>query len=127
MFGGPGVNICSDCVQVCDQIIDEEGLRAPYDPTESLESRLVRARGHLERQLGRRPTVSEFAAEIGADEDQAFVETLRRLAPSRDPSENPTGPGFASLLLEVRGLRAQLGDLCDRLAELVDGQSPPTD
>jgi ClpX C4-type zinc finger/Sigma-70 region 3 len=89
LVAGPGVYICDECIGLCNDIIEEEGvvihegdlIASPEDaPFSDEDARVFEARRRLTGRLGRRPTVAELGAELGLDEDNV-TEILRRASP----------------------------------------------
>jgi hypothetical protein len=131
LIAGPGVYICNECIGLCNDIIEEEGIviqtgdfiASPEDdPFSEEDARVFEARGLLTGRLGRRPTVAELAAELGLDEDN-ITEILRRASP-RPPEKDVQawGPDEADLTpipVALRTIQHQLSELAQRLAELV--------
>ena len=86
LIAGPGVYICDECIEMCHEIITEggpAGSSPPDRPTPGwavadrhLLARVTEVRRRLEGQLGRRPTITELAAELGLEE-QELTKVLR--------------------------------------------------
>ena len=61
-----------------------------------LLNRVIRSRGHLEGQLGRRPTITELAADLGLEETKV-IEILRHVGEPMSLSEQVRSDGDAEL------------------------------
>jgi len=122
LIAGPGVYICNECIQLCVDIMEEEGIESPEAagaPPRTDDQRHWReTQCVLAERLGRRPTVAELAAELGWTE-QRVAEAGRGagmvIAPAA--STGADSAGLAAALLEVQ---RQLDRLARRVAGLVD-------
>jgi hypothetical protein len=136
LIAGPGVYICNECVNLCNEIIDEEGVkiveaegakvtedegvdtgRPEGGPSSAEGERVVQARGAFISRQGRRPTVAELAAELGLDVE-ALTEFLRQATPEQtEPTDGPERPPVSVALQRIQ---QQLNELSARLADVVD-------
>jgi AraC-like DNA-binding protein len=133
LIAGPGVYICNECVALCVEILDEEGIvihegeLIPSPPEGSSlaaeDATVVEARGRLTASLGRRPTVAELAAELGLSED-GLTETLRRdSSTGPETSVREWKPGVANLAPDSPALwviHRQVTELTEKLTGLVE-------
>ncbi len=123
LIAGPGVYICNECIELCNDIIIIEGpggpggAESPEVPRSDDQRRWREAQRALVGRLGRQPTVSELAAELGWTEER--LTTVRRgaWAALTRAAASPT-----DVAGELRGLQRQLERLARRVAGLV-GQS----
>jgi hypothetical protein len=121
LIAGPGVYICNECIKLCNDVIDEEGIENP----EASETPLTDDQLHwretqrvLAERLGRRPTVAELAVELGWTEERvteagrgAWMATATAASTGADPA------GMAGALREVK---RELDRLARRVAGLAD-------
>ena len=66
LIGGPGVSICNECVDLCNDIIEDEGIRSrpPEGPTSSGETGASQLPGRLDAGPGRRLVGAHLAADL---------------------------------------------------------------
>ena len=66
LIAGPGVYICNECIDLCNDIIEEEGARSrpPEGPTSFGEAGASRVPGRLDAGSGRRVIVARLAADL---------------------------------------------------------------
>ena len=125
LIAGPdGVYICNECVRLCDDILDEavvntsRGTETPASPPSDDRRRWLEARQTLVERLGRHPSVSELAAELGWTADRV---TAIGGAPSAWMGvAGFAGTGPAGMTGELRGVQRQLHQLARRVAVLIE-------
>jgi hypothetical protein len=131
LIAGPGVYICNECIALCNDIIEEEGLAQPEametvasSPTND-QRKWRAAHDVVSERLGRRPTVAELAEELGWTDDQVTDAGRGTWVATGTPA---TGPGPASLGDGLRRVQRQLDQLARHIAVLVEqadaGNSP---
>ena len=132
LIAGPGVYICNECIGLCNDIIEEEGIviqqgdllrpSPEHAPLSEEDATVFEALGRLTGRLGRRPTVAELAAELGLDEDK-ITEILRRVPPrppeTGEQAQRPDVADPTPIPVALRMIQHQLSDLSQRLADLV--------
>ena len=125
LIAGPGgVYICNECVKLCDDIIEEvlvntpSGAETPASPPSDDRRRSVEARQVLIERLGRHPSVSELAAELGWTDDRVTAIWGAPSAWTGVAGFASTGP--AGMTGELRGVQRQLHQLAQRLAVLIE-------
>lgn len=122
LIAGPGVYVCNECIQLCVDIMEEEGIEsteaAEVPPLTEDQLRWRETQRVLVERLRRRPTVAELAAELGWTEQRvteagrgAWMATAPAVSTGADPAD------MAAALLEVQ---RQLDRLARRVAGLVD-------
>lgn len=120
LIAGPGCYICNECIALCNDILEEElgdtpaggevGGTGPLGDDD--RRRLREARGALYARLGRAPTVSELAAELGwtdARVTRAARHTWFATAPAPRGDDDVTAR-LTSLQRQVDELRRQLAE-----------------
>ena len=125
LIAGPGgVYICNECVKLCNDIIEEvlvntpSGAETPASPPSDDRRRWLEARQVLIERLGRHPSASELAAELGWNADRV---TAIWGAPSAATGEAGfAGTGPAGMTSELRGVQRQLHQLARRVAVLIE-------
>jgi hypothetical protein len=131
LIAGPSVYICNECIALCNEIIDEEGVvtyEGPYTvrPSETTarvapDSRVFETCRRLEERLGRRPTMAELAADLDLDELQ-ITDILRRTAGEGVTESGGawTRPSPEPDSVDLRAVQRQLAELAERLKVLVN-------
>jgi len=125
LIAGPGgVYICNECVKLCNGIIEEvlvntpRGAETPPSPPIDDRGRWLEAQQILIERLGRHPSVSELAAELGWTDDRV---TAIWGAPSAWTGvAGFAGTGPAGMSGELRGVQRQLHQLAQRVAALIE-------
>jgi hypothetical protein len=124
LIAGPGVYICDECVKLCNDITEEEvvntpsGAETPASPPSDDTRRWLEAQQTLAERLGRRPTVSELAAELGWTAERVTAVGRARWAARDGAGLARTRP--AGMTGELRGVQRQLDQLAWRVAVLVE-------
>ncbi len=121
LIAGPGVYICNECIQLCVDIMEEEGIEQPEaagPPPLTDDQRAWRETQRvLAERLGRRPTVAELAAELGWTE-QRVTEAGRGAWMVTAPAVS-TGADAADMAAALLEVQRQLDRLARRVAGLL--------
>ncbi len=129
LIAGPGVYICNECIELCNDILDEEVIDSPEAaevPLTDDQLRWREAHRVLAERLGRRPTVAGLATELGWTEDRVTEAGRGSWITTAPPASTAASPaGMAGPLREVQRQLDRLARRVAGLAEQARGDDSP--